>query len=115
MNAALPALAALALLAAAGPAAAQSGTAPTPPATPAAQPPAAVPSPQPLERGRLGGSTLNLQLDDASRRRIMSGATEEGSRKSGNLPSLGDGARPLDHTQRSSPYPKMYGDIEAPH
>ena len=105
----LPALLALALLAAAGAAAAQS-SAPQPPAKP---PAAAAPAPQPPERVRGGGSSLNLQLDDSSRRRIMSGAIEEGSRSGKDLPSLGEGARPLDHSQRSSPYPKQYNDTPA--
>ena len=92
----LPVLVAFALLAAAGPVAAQS-PAPQPPATSASQPP---------ERKADGEKPLNLKLDDASRRRIMSGSTEE--RPGGAaLPSLGGDARPLDRTTpRASPYPK---------
>jgi len=97
---------ALLMLAAAGTVAAQS-TAPQPQAQP---PAAALPAQQTPERVRGGGTTLNLQLDDTSRRRIMSGAIEEGSRGGKDLPSLGEGARPLDPSQRSSPYPSQYND-----
>jgi hypothetical protein len=100
---------ALLMLAATGAVTAQT-TAPQP----QAQPPAAtIPAPQPPERVRGGASTLNLQLDDTSRRRIMSGAVEEGNRSGKDLPSLGEGARPLDHSLRSSPYPKQYNDTPA--
>jgi hypothetical protein len=97
----------LLLLAAAGPVAAQS-----PAAKPPAPQPSGVPAPLPPERlpAGAGSLNLNLQLDDASRRRIMSGAIEEGSRTGKDLPSLGEGARPLDHSQRSSPFPKSYND-----
>jgi hypothetical protein len=108
----LPMLLAVTLLAAAGAAAAQSPA--TQPAAPQ-QPATGVPAPLPPERSRAGGTSLNLQLDDTSRRRIMSGAIEEGSRTGKDLPALGEGARPLDHTQRSSPYPKQYSDAPAPY
>jgi hypothetical protein len=94
------------LLAAACPAAAQS---------PAAQPPAppapAAPQPQPAER-----RPLILELDETSRRQIMSGSrsTETGARGA-NLPSLGEDARKVDPAlMRGSPFPKNYNDIEAP-
>ena len=115
MSPSLPALLAIPLLAAAGAVAAQS-PAPQPPALQPAQQPAQQPAAAPVpERGRAGGTTLNLQLDDSSRRRIMSGAVEEGNRSGKDLPSLGEGARPLDHSQRSSPYPKSYNDVQAPY
>ena len=98
------------LLAAAGPVAAQ-----PPAAQPPAQPPAApARAPQPPERipAGAGSLNLNLQLDDASRRRIMSGAVEEGGRSGKDLPTLGGDARKLDPSEmRSSPYPKQYNDI----
>jgi len=111
VSATLPTLAALALSLAAGAAAAQS-----PVASPAPQqsPPATTPAAPLPERPRAGGSTLNLQLDDSARRRIMSGTVEEGSSRSRDLPSLGEGARPLDHSQRSTPFPKTYNDAQAP-
>jgi len=107
VSATLPTLAALALSIAAGAVAAQS-----PAASSAPQPsaPAATPAAPLPERPRAGGSTLNLQLDDSARRRIMSGAVEEGPGRSRDLPSLGEGARPLDHSIRSSPFPKTYND-----
>ena len=107
MSATLPTLAALALSVAAGAAAAQPSAAPP---APQQSPPAATPAAALPERPRAGGSTLNLQLDDSARRRIMSGAVEEGPSRSRDLPSLGEGARPLDHTLRSAPFPKTYND-----
>jgi hypothetical protein len=105
----LPLLAAFSL--AAGPAAAQS-PAPQPPSAPqpsitqppAPQPPAATVS-QPPER-----KPLNLRLDDASRHRIMSGASEDtGASKA--LPSLGGDARPLG-TLRSNPFPQQSDNLQ---
>jgi hypothetical protein len=101
----------LLLLAASGPVAAQSPAAPPP-----APPPAAAPAPLPPERNPAGAGSLNLnlQLDDASRRRIMSGAIEEGGRGGKDLPTLGGDARKLDPSEaRSSPYPKQYNDTPA--
>jgi hypothetical protein len=94
---------AFSLLAAAGPLAAQSS-----PATPAPQPPA-TPASQPPERR---ATTLNLDLDEASRRQIMSGprdpAAEQGAGRgaASGLPTLGGDARAQDRTLRASPFPK---------
>jgi hypothetical protein len=88
MKRSLPTLVAFLLLAAAGQVSAQSpAPQPQPPATPASQPPERAAGERPLN--------LNLKLDDASRHRIMSGATEE--RPSGTaLPSLGGDARAVE-------------------
>jgi hypothetical protein len=98
-------LLAFSLLAAAGPVAAQS-PAPQPPAP---QPqPSATPAPQPAER-----KPLILNLDEASRRQIMRGQPAEERTDGGaarGLPSLGEGARPLE-TLRSSPYPKSSDNL----
>ena len=103
MKRVFPLFVAVSLLAAAGPAAAQS-PAPQPP-----QPPATTASPTPEPKAS-GERTLNLRLDDASRRRIMSGSTEE--RPAGAaLPSLGGDARPLDRTTpRTAPFTKGSND-----
>ena len=103
-----PALAFL-LLVAACPVAAQSPSA----QPPAPQAPAAPqPQPQPAER-----RPLILELDETSRRQIMSGSrsAETGSRGA-NLPSLGEDARKVDPAlMRGSPFPKSYNDVEAPY
>jgi hypothetical protein len=100
-----PALAACLLLAAAGPLAAQSPapqpSAPQPPATPASQPP---------EHKAAGERTLNLNLDDASRRQIMRGSESTEQARSTALPSLGGDARNLG-TMRSDPYPKTSDNL----
>jgi hypothetical protein len=94
-----PTLTAFLVLAAAGPVAAQSPapqpSPPQPPVTPS-QPPERKADERPLN--------LNLKLDDASRRRIMSGSTEERTGGGAALPSLGGDARNLG-TLRSDPYP----------
>ncbi len=90
-----PALAALALLVAAGPAAAQ-----------AQQPPA-----QPPKDER---PPLNLKLDQPARLYVREMAPEgaDGKAAAGNLPSLGDGAAPLERPSEprartpTSPFPK---------
>ena len=98
---------AFSLLAAAGPAAAQS-----PAGQPALPQPAATPAPQPAER-----KPLILELDEASRRQILYGpgsqSTERpaGGGTAGGLPSLGEGARPVDPALRSSPYPKSSDNL----
>ncbi len=109
----LPGLTAIALLAAAGAAAAQA------PARPQAQPPAAAPAPQAPATPPQAAERrpLILDLDETSRRQIMSGSrsAETGSRGA-NLPSLGEDARKIDPAlMRGSPYPKSYNDVEAPY
>jgi hypothetical protein len=99
----LPTFAAVSLLALAGAAAAQSPAQPA--ATPAPQAPA---TPQPAER-----RPLMLELDETSRRQIMSGSrSAETGARGANLPSLGEDARKIDpKLLRGSPYPKDYNDI----
>ena len=107
MRATSTALLALALLAAAGQALAQS------PATPAAEPkpPAAAPSTaQPPERPAAPRAPLILRLDEIDGPKPTFAPSESERTPSADLPSLGEGARPLDHSQRSSPYPKQYND-----
>jgi hypothetical protein len=107
MRICLAMLVACSLLGAAGPAAAQSPAA----TAPAPQPqPLATPASQPPERKAAGERTLNLNLDDASRRQIMRGSESTEQARGTALPSLGGDARNLG-TMRSDPYPKTSDNL----
>jgi hypothetical protein len=58
-----------------------------------------------------------LELDETSRRQIMSGSrSAETGPRGADLPSLGEDARKIDPALlRGSPYPKDYNDIPSQH
>ena len=101
-------LAALSLAAATGQVAAQAQQ-------PAAQPPAAQPAPQPAAEER---RPLNLELDETSRRQILSNTrSSETGPRGDKLPGLGDDARKIDPLLlRGSPFPnESYSDKQTPY